>query len=167
MVSSPPRDLFEYAFQNGRSFGSGGLGNISSKKPYASKKSIRPTSIVKSIGFQFRSQRKHLAKFVLGFTDVCDSLHSGHTNRVTPSSLRFHGQPRRLNKWLKSILLRSSRNRSLRMTIRFVSWRFVSFPIINPPSSNGVLVLPDERSLRQSLPRVEIQHLASMPLPHC
>ena len=118
MVSSPLRDLFECVVQNGRSFESGGLGSISSKKPYASKKSIRPTSIVKSIGFQFRSQRKHLAKFVLGFTDVCDSLQSGHTNRITPSSLRFQGQPRRRSKWLKSIVLRSSCNRFRRMIVR-------------------------------------------------
>ena len=60
------------------------LGHVLSRHsswPIASMNSIRETSIVKSIGFQFFRHRKHLAKFVLGFTLVCDSLHSGKERR--------------------------------------------------------------------------------------
>ena len=47
------------------------------------------------------------------------------------------------------------------LAVRFFSHR------CSPPSSNGFLVLPDERFLRQSSPHAETQRLASMPLPHC
>lgn len=81
--------------QNGLSVGSAGGGRMDSRKSIVSTNSIRVTAIVKSIGFQLRSQRKHLARLVRRLTDVCDSLHCGQTNCKTPSSRCFHGQPSR------------------------------------------------------------------------
>jgi len=39
--------------------------------------------------------RTNVVCHVMAFTDVCDSLHSGQTNSITPSSLYFHGQASR------------------------------------------------------------------------
>lgn len=69
---------------------------------------MRWTSMVKSIGFQFRSHRKHLARFVFGLTHVCDSLHWGQT-KINLPSVRRNDQRKCLNKWLKSTSFRSLR----------------------------------------------------------
>lgn len=66
------------------------IGNNRCKNKTLSLKRNPLTIMTSSMVLKFFSHRKHLARFVVGWVAVLNSLHTGHKNRKTPS-LIFDG----------------------------------------------------------------------------